>query len=447
MSYQILSKRYRPKTFGDIVGQEPIVTTLKNALRSGKTAYAYIFCGCRGTGKTTFARTFAKALNCAHLTEETEPCNACPSCQDVNGGRSLDVLEIDGASNRGIDDIRNLNETVSYAAALGKFKIYIIDEVHMLTKEAFNALLKTLEEPPPHVKFFFATTEPHKVPPTVLSRCQRFELHRIAPSAMIHKLRQITEELQIACEEKALHLISHLSEGSLRDAESLLDQLICSIESPLTEEKCRTVYGMPPRHYFFELDRAFEKETLSFAFELVEKVFTSGKDPAYFFDTLIDHYHTLVRIKLGEGLHLFSLEDKELYRAAASLYTEEQCLYILDYLIGWQQQWGKIPFKRVFLEMLLLHILRSKYRLPPATLVRRLIDLEKQLPKDTAPVPSTTVIISPPLQKESAPLSEEKEIPAQTPQPPVEELAAKHPSHYATLMHFAAVELEGTIQK
>src|SRR5689334_25138236 len=155
MSYQIIYRKYRPQTFASIVGQEAIVLTLKNALHSGRIAHAYLFCGCRGTGKTTFARILAKALNCQHPTEDMEPCNACPCCHAINSGSSLDVLEIDGASNRGIDDIRNLNETVGYTPALGKYKIYIIDEVHMLTKEAFNALLKTLEEPPQHVKFFF----------------------------------------------------------------------------------------------------------------------------------------------------------------------------------------------------------------------------------------------------------------------------------------------------
>ena len=185
--YQIIPRKYRPQAFSSIIGQEAIVITLKNAIRLKRLAHAYLFSGSKGTGKTTLARLFAKALNCKHLDQDGEPCNQCPSCLEITSGHSLDVLEIDGASNRGIDDIRQINETIGYAPASGEYKIYIIDEVHMLTKEAFNALLKTLEEPPPHVKFFFATTEPHKVLPTILSRCQRFDLNRIPEEAMQQK--------------------------------------------------------------------------------------------------------------------------------------------------------------------------------------------------------------------------------------------------------------------
>ena len=177
-TYQVIARKYRPQTFADVIGQTAIVTTLKNALKFHKLAHAYLFCGCRGTGKTTLARVFSKALNCQKLTENFEPCNQCQSCLEISQGRSLDVIEIDGASHRGIDDIRQINDTIGYAPSSGKYKIYIIDEVHMLTKEAFNALLKTLEEPPANVKFFFATTEPHKVLQTIMSRCQRFDLSR-----------------------------------------------------------------------------------------------------------------------------------------------------------------------------------------------------------------------------------------------------------------------------
>src|SRR3984957_4201366 len=228
--YQVLARKYRPQSFQEVLGQEAIITTLKNAIKNNRLAHAYLFCGSRGTGKTTLARIFAKALNCQRPTEDLEPCNVCESCKEITSGSSLDVLEIDGASHRGIDDVRQINDTVGYSCASGKYKIYIIDEVHMLTKEAFNALLKTLEEPPPKVKFFFATTEPHKIPATILSRCQRFNLRRISPSLIVQKLQRIAQDVKAEIDPEALHLIANMADGALRDAESLLDQVLSFTE-------------------------------------------------------------------------------------------------------------------------------------------------------------------------------------------------------------------------
>lgn len=394
-NYQVIARKYRPQTFASVVGQEAIVTTLKNALRFNRLAHAYLFCGCRGTGKTTLARVFAKALNCSRLTEECEPCNTCPSCLDIIAGRSLDVLEIDGASNRGIDDIRQINETIGYAPASGKYKIYIIDEVHMLTKEAFNALLKTLEEPPANVKFFFATTEPHKVLPTIISRCQRFDLNRIPFEALKKKLAWIADDLKVSCEEDVLSLIANLSEGSLRDAESLFDQIICYAEHPITAAKVSATLGIMPRTAFFSLDKAFVEQNLSFAFELAGDIFSSGKDLSYFIDNLIEHYRSLLKLKLGSAVTFTTTRLKEQYTASSALYTEEQCLYILDFLIHWQQQIGKTPFKRVSLEMILLHILRSKHRIALPSLVKRLIELEQS----SESIPKPVVQTAPPVEK------------------------------------------------
>ncbi len=388
-NYQVIARKYRPQTFASIVGQEAIVTTLKNGLRLNRLAHAYLFCGCRGTGKTTLARVFAKALNCSNLSQSFEPCNACSSCLDINSGRSLDVLEIDGASNRGIDDIRQINETIGYASASGKYKIYIIDEVHMLTKEAFNALLKTLEEPPANVKFFFATTEPHKVLPTIISRCQRFDLNRIPSEALKKKLAWIAQDLNIPCEEDVFFLIANLSEGSLRDAESLFDQIICYAEQPITVAKASATLGLMPRTVFFALDNAFKEQNLSFTFELANDIFSSGKDLSYFIDNLIEHYRCLLKLKLNGFVTFPTAKLKEQYSSSASIYTEEQCLYILDFLVHSQQQLGKTPFKRVNLEMILLHILRSKHRITLPQLVRRLTELEQKsispLPNDVQP--------------------------------------------------------------
>jgi DNA polymerase III subunit gamma/tau len=441
--YQNISRKYRPQTFKTIVGQDAIVTTLKNAIKFGKVAPAYLFCGCRGTGKTTLARLFAKALNCHALKDDGEPCNSCPSCLDIMQGRALDILEIDGASNRGIDDIRQINETVGYASN-SKYKIYIIDEVHMLTKEAFNALLKTLEEPPANVKFFFATTEPHKVLPTITSRCQRFDLHRLTLQQIIGKLQQIVADLGATVEKEALQLMGTLAEGGLRDAESLLDQLLCYTQGPLTYDEAAQMLGISPRSFYFRLDRAIEAYSLSFAFELAHEVFSSGRDITAFLDGLIEHYRTILLLKfeLPPATYLHDKDQKE-YAHASTFYTQDHCLYILDYLMHWYKEIHKTPFKRVGLEMIFLHLIRSQKRVSLPQLVRRLEELETSTsytpPAATIPVqPQTTVHETPPPQVKV-------EV-----KPPVQEAPSKNDSNksrFDTLLRFAAVELEGTIKK
>ncbi len=374
--YQAIARKYRPQTFQNVVGQDAIVTTLKNSLLFDKVAHAYLFCGSKGTGKTTLARLLAKALCCAERTAEAEPCNVCGSCKEITAGRSLDVLEIDGASNRGIDDVRQIKETVGYAPSSGRYRIYIIDEVHMLTKEAFNALLKVLEEPPAHVKFLFATTEPHKVPPTILSRCQRFDLSRIDPLLLQKKLSWISHDLGATCDEEALALIANLSEGSLRDAESLLDQVLCYTGSPLTAIQVATTLGLVSQNTLFALDLAFSEYDLSYPLELAASLFSSGKDLGHFVDQLVDHYRLLLKLKLGAQTDFPTKKLQEQYTLSTDRYTQEQCLYILDMLVEAQRDLSKTPFKRIHLEMLLLHIIRSKYKLSLPSLVKRLYELE-----------------------------------------------------------------------
>ncbi len=514
--YQVLARKYRPQRFEDVVGQESVVTTLKNALKFQKVAHAYLFSGSRGVGKTTLARLFAKALNCESLDANLEPCNKCTSCQSIIAGQSLDVIEIDGASNRGIDDIREINETIGYAPTHGRYKIYIIDEVHMLTKEAFNALLKTLEEPPEKAKFFFATTEAHKVLPTIISRCQRFDLGKISEQQIIAKLEQIAQDLKRDAESAALHKIAMIADGSLRDAESLFDQILCFLDGPVTVHAVQEMFGLIDQEQFFALDSAFQEQDFSFAFSLTHHLMQTGKNISHFFSQLIEHYRFLSLYKtLGETALPPALGPR--YAKSASFYIQPQCLYILEYLLNAEISLQKSLSQRIFLEMTLLHIIKSKQRIPIEVLARRLSELEHTIktapsidvikqPEPKAPeinipakpisleTPPETKIISPlPQESKNTPSGteniSEKKRPKQEPIPsatenenvnkvrapdlqkqsidaiqvkdckdanaettkttisdPAKDTTELHQSHYATLMRFAAVELEGSLK-
>jgi DNA polymerase-3 subunit gamma/tau len=394
--YQVLARRFRPQRFSDVVGQQAILQTLKNAISRDLVAHAYLFSGSRGVGKTTLARLFAKALNCAALGPDYEPCNKCPSCHDIASGQSLDVIEIDGASNRGIDDIRQINETVGFAPSHGKYKVYIIDEVHMLTKEAFNALLKTLEEPPEKAKFFFATTEPHKVLPTIISRCQRFDLGRILPDQIFKKLESIAKEINREVDSEALHLLAHFADGSLRDAESLFDQILCFATQKITAKDVRSALGLVSTDLFFALDHAFADGKLGFAFELVEQLFQAGLDFGHFQDQLIEHYRNLTVCKTFKATSL-TPELAARYTESATLYTQAQCLSILDLLLKGQTQ-NSITSPKIALELTLLQILKTKNRLPIEALVRRLSELEQTLRDGTPLVESAPLPVAAPIE-------------------------------------------------
>jgi DNA polymerase-3 subunit gamma/tau len=448
--YQVIARRYRPQTFAAILGQEAIVTTLKNAIRQQRLAHAYLFCGSRGTGKTTLARVFAKALNCQQPSSDFEPCNTCSSCKEITGGNSLDVLEIDGASHRGIDDIRQINETVSFAPSSGKFKIYIIDEVHMLTKEAFNALLKTLEEPPPKVKFFFATTEAHKVLPTILSRCQRFNLKRIAPDVIIQKLMKIASELERSLDPEAAKMIANRAEGAFRDAESMLDQIFAFHDGAITGETVSSVLGLMSQDALFALDQAGKDNNLNVAFEIVDNLFSSGKDLAHFIEILTDHFRTLLLVKLSGKdapfLHLSSSE-RDRYLLSAGLYTREQCMTAIELLIEAQNQIRFSPSPRIALEALLLKILQLQQRISIDFLMRRLQELESRVlavgpvtraVEPVQPAVAAPIVIPEPAYKpEPAPIF--ANIPKSIPVPALEPISSTAVSEKAILGAVEAV--------
>ena len=296
MSYLVLARKWRPETFGDVVGQRHVVLTLAAAIESDRIAHAYLFAGPRGVGKTTVARIVAKALNCAK-GPTVEPCGECDSCTEVASGRSLDVIEIDGASNRKIEDARGIRETVQYAPLSGRMKVYIIDEAHMLTREAFNALLKTLEEPPPHVVFVLATTEPGKIPETIASRCQRFDFHRISTAEIEGRLSEIAKAEGIEAEDGALRLVAARADGSMRDAESLLDQLVSVGRGAVTSDDVARVLGIPDVDIYFALSDAIASRDASATIAALEAALDSGFDPRDLLDGLLEHLRNLLLVR------------------------------------------------------------------------------------------------------------------------------------------------------
>lgn len=293
MSYVVLARKWRPKYFEEVVGQGHVARTLKNSISQDRVAHAYLFTGARGVGKTSTARILAKALNC-HQGPTDTPCYACPSCVEISAGQSVDVFEIDGASNRGINEIRELREGARYAPSRDRYKIYIIDEVHMLTTEAFNALLKTLEEPPSHVKFVFATTEPQKIPVTILSRCQRFDFKRITQQDIVEHLTDLCQKEQINAERAALQLLARQAAGGMRDALSLLDQVISFAGDQISEEQVIQILGVANRRHLFELSHAVLSRDAERALITLDDVHRYGYDLHQFASEMVNHLRDLM---------------------------------------------------------------------------------------------------------------------------------------------------------
>ncbi|MCE5185701.1 MAG: DNA polymerase III subunit gamma/tau [Planctomycetaceae bacterium] len=313
MAYTVIARRYRSQTFDDVVGQDAVAKTLKNAIQMGRVAHAYLFCGTRGVGKTTMARILAKSLNCLKADGPTvKPCLECDSCKAINTGEDIDVLEIDGASNTGVDNIRQLRENAMYRPARSRFKIYIIDEVHMLSAGAFNALLKILEEPPEHVKFIFATTEPHKVLPTIQSRCQRFDFQNISTAVIGQQLEKILKDEKIGSEKDLIIHLSRLANGSMRDALSLLDQLISGGQTPLTLEQLTAMLGIPDRQQVIKLLTAIGEQDGAGTLGAVDELLHAGQNPVGICDLAVENMRDLmVFMTAGADSPALSLTDDE----------------------------------------------------------------------------------------------------------------------------------------
>src|SRR3954467_2721106 len=360
VSYQVFARKYRPQTFDDLVGQAHVTRTLKNAVAQNRLAHAYLFVGPRGIGKTSTARILAKALNCVQGPTVT-PCGVCDSCKEIAAGNSLDVLEIDGASNNGVEQVRELRDNVRYAPTKGKFKIYIIDEVHMLTSAAFNALLKTLEEPPPHVKFIFATTEPQKVLPTILSRCQRFDLHRIPANLIAQHLQFIAGKEKIALDPAAAHAIAKGADGGLRDAESMLDQLVAFCGDKIEEPDVLNVFGFTSEQTVAKFTEKILGGETPEALELLHAEAESGKDMMKLMSDLISYLRDLLggKVKpeaLAEDLNPDLQKSLE---AQAGMIETDRLLELIDQFAAAEGRMKWAPNKRLHFEVALIKAIQT----------------------------------------------------------------------------------------
>ncbi|CAM5355910.1 Holliday junction ATP-dependent DNA helicase RuvB [Streptomyces afghaniensis] len=357
MNYQALYRVWRPQQFIDVVGQEHVTKTLQNALLQQKISHAYLFSGPRGTGKTSAAKILAKAVNCERAPI-SEPCNECDACRGITDGTIPDVIEIDAASNNGVEEIRDIRDKVKFAPSSVPYKVYIIDEVHMLSIGAFNALLKTLEEPPKHVIFILATTEPHKIPLTIISRCQRFDFRRITSQAIVNRMRLIMDESAISCEEKALQMIARAADGGMRDALSLLDQAISYSNEVVTVEDALTVTGAVSQNFLNTLSRAILDGDTVRGLQSLDELLLAGKDSNRFIEDFIFFYRDMLLYKtapnLEESLERVLLDDD--FKDLAETHTHEQIYELINLLNRTQQDMRWTNHPRIFLEVAIVKL-------------------------------------------------------------------------------------------
>ncbi len=422
--YQVLYRKYRPQVFSDIVGQEHVTSTLSNELKEGKISHAYLFNGSRGTGKTTCARILAKAVNCLN-PQDGNPCNECEMCRGIDNGSILDVIEIDAASNRGVDNIRDLTDEANFTPANAKYRVYIIDEVHMLTIEAFNALLKTLEEPPEHVKFILATTEVHKLPPTILSRCQRFDFRRIPVEDIVKRLKFVCQSEGLSIDDSAANLVASIADGALRDALSLLDQC-ASRSKDITAEVVESAAGMAGKSYLYDLADALNDKDTSKVFQMIDDLHNASCDMERLCSELISHFRNLMvvkTVKKAEGLIVCTAEELRKIAEQSQKFTLENILYCLSQLETTLANIKRGLSGRIETEMAMVRICSPKLDETNKGLLSRVAELEMKL---SSIAQGERVVVKQETKPAEAPVKEEKKpaLPVEdsfTPPPPEEE--------------------------
>lgn len=416
MSHQAIYRKFRPKIFDDVLGQEHVTRTLKNQIMSQNIAHAYLFSGIRGTGKTSTAKIFARAVNCLN-NHEGNPCNECEICISILDETNMDVIEMDAASNNGVDDIRELRDKVMFLPVKSKYKVYIIDEVHMLSKGAFNALLKTLEEPPEHLLFILATTEPQKIPATILSRCQRFDLKRINADIIVENMKKICNELEIKYEEKALKLIAANSEGAMRDAQSILDRCI-SFNSQVDYDTVINLLGTVNYQVILEAVEAIADKNIVKTMSLVDNILNSGKELTFFLDELIICFRNMLIIKTtnsSDNLMRISEDETNEIKELNKKISVEEIVKIIEELSIAQSECKKALNPRVLLETKLIKMLHNVHYVNLDVLVERIENIESSIngkyqPKDAVKEPESTENIERTIKTASAKKTEKEDI-------------------------------------
>ncbi|MFC2130637.1 DNA polymerase III subunit gamma/tau [Bacteroidota bacterium] len=396
--YLVTARKWRPLQFKDIVGQEHISITLQNAIKSGRIHHAYLFSGPRGVGKTTTARIYARAINCTD-PNGSEPCNKCESCESILNGRSLDVIEIDGASNNSVDDIRKLRENAKYPPLSGRYKMYIIDEVHMLSTSAFNALLKTLEEPPPHLLFVFATTEAHKVIPTILSRCQRFDFRRMETDSIVNKIKYIAEQENVAIDEESLIAIAKKADGSMRDAESTFDQVVAFCGTDIKYSGLANALHLVDRDFFFRISSSIKNKDVRDIFALTNDVINRGYDLQECLSGLLEHFRNILTVNVTGLSELIegSANIREKYKGEAEKFSKADTLRFMNLTATTEQALRYASQPRIRFELALIQMASMDSSIEISELIKELKDLKKKVPID----PSDKSNIAKPVDKTS----------------------------------------------